>query len=75
MRCARVWRVGRQVYYAPFEAAVRAGAASVMCSYNRVNGQHACGDAKVIADLKTSLGFDGWVMSDWWALHSPLTRP
>ena len=59
-----------EVYYPPFEAAVRAGAAAFMCSYNRVNGTHACGDAHILIDhLRDSMGFDGFVMSDWWAIH------
>ena len=62
-------RALHEVYYVPFEAAIRAGAASVMCSYNLVNGEHACGDAEVLVDLKVTLGFRGWVMSDWWAVR------
>ena len=40
-----------------------------MCSYNLVNGEHACGDAEVLVDLKVTLSFRGWVMSDWWAVR------
>ena len=32
----------RAADFPPFEAAVEAGVAAVMCSYNRVNGSHAC---------------------------------
>ena len=60
-----------EVYYPPYEAAVRAGAASIMCSYNRVNGVFACGNDQTLSrDLKEGMGFKGWVMSDWWASHS-----
>ena len=60
-----------EVYYPPFEAAVRAGAASVMCSYNKVSGQYACGnEATLTRDLRGRMGFGGWVMSDWWAAHA-----
>ena len=60
-----------EVYYPPFEAAVRAGVASVMCGYNRINGTYACGNAHVLRrHLKLQMGFEGWVMSDWWATHS-----
>ena len=31
------------MYYPPFEAAVAAGAASVMCGYNMINGSWGCG--------------------------------
>jgi len=61
-----------EIYYPPFEAGVEAGAGSVMCSYNRVNGTHACSNPELLArDLKKRMGFRGFVMSDWWALHSP----
>lgn len=60
-----------EVYYPPFEAAVQSGVASVMCSYNFVNGVQACADGDSLStELKGRMGFDGWVMSDWWALKS-----
>jgi beta-glucosidase len=44
---------------------------SVMCSYNRVNGAHACESSWLLTDvLKGDWGFKGWVMSDWGAVHS-----
>jgi beta-glucosidase len=44
---------------------------SVMCSYNRVNGVHACESSWLLTDvLKGDWGFKGWVMSDWGAVHS-----
>lgn len=59
-----------EVYYPPFEAAVRAGAAAFMCSYNLLNGTHACGDAHILIDhLRDEMHFEGFVMSDWWAVH------
>ena len=59
-----------EVYYPPFEAAIEAGVVSFMCGYNRVNGTHACGNAHILNDhLRGALKFEGWVMSDWWALH------
>jgi len=55
--------------YPPFEAAVRAGVASVMCSYNYVNGKQACSNAETLGrDLKEVMGFKGFVMSDWGAI-------
>jgi len=63
-------RTMQEVYYPPFKACVDAGAASFMCSYNLVNGVHACGNSDLLnRDLKEDMGFKGWVMSDWWALH------
>mmetsp|Transcript_43714 Transcript_43714/g.109759 ORF Transcript_43714/g.109759 Transcript_43714/m.109759 type:complete len:856 (-) Transcript_43714:14-2581(-) len=60
-----------EVYYPPFQAAVSAGVGVVMCSYNLVNGVHACGNPDtLLTDLKDKMGFEGWVQSDWWAVHS-----
>jgi len=59
-----------EVYYQPFIAAVEAGSASIMCSYNYINGASACGsDGSLLRDLKSAMGFTGWVMSDWWATY------
>eukprot|EP00900_Chrysochromulina_parva_P012302 jgi/Chrpa1/21072/Chrysochromulina_OHIO_Genome00000625-RA len=65
-----------EVYYAAFEACVEAGVASVMCSYNKINGEHACGSPRLLArDLKRTMRFAGWVMSDWWAVRSASAVP
>ncbi|HEY6357196.1 MAG TPA: glycoside hydrolase family 3 C-terminal domain-containing protein, partial [Vicinamibacterales bacterium] len=54
-----------------FEAAVKAHVASVMASYNRVNGTYASENAVLETDiLRNRWGFDGFVMSDWGATHS-----
>jgi beta-glucosidase len=61
----------REVYLAPFEAAIQAGVSSVMCSYNHVNGPYACGNASTLTRiLREELGFRGFVTSDWGATHS-----
>lgn len=45
--------------------------ASVMCSYNLVNGRWACeNDYLLNKVLKQDWGFKGFVMSDWGAVHS-----
>jgi beta-glucosidase len=60
-----------EVYVAPFAEAVKAGVSSVMCSYNRLNGPFACGNADTLKTiLKGELGFKGFVTSDWGAVHS-----
>lgn len=60
-----------EVYVAPFAAAVRAGVAAIMCSYNRINGVHACGNkSTLIRILRDELGFKGFVTSDWGATHA-----
>lgn len=60
-----------EVYVAPFDAAVKAGVASIMCSYNHVNGISACGNASTLTQiLRDEIGFKGFVTSDWGATHS-----
>ena len=60
-----------EVYAAPFAEAVKAGVSSIMCSYNRINGPFACGNASTLKTfLKGELGFKGFVTSDWGAVHS-----
>ncbi|HTU67560.1 MAG TPA: beta-glucosidase [Steroidobacteraceae bacterium] len=44
---------------------------SVMCSYNKVWGDHACESAYLLSDLlRRDWGWRGYVMSDWGATHS-----
>ncbi|MCU0760719.1 MAG: beta-glucosidase [Steroidobacteraceae bacterium] len=45
---------------------------AVMCAYNRLNGERACGNRWLLEDvLKRDWRFPGWVMSDWGAVDSP----
>jgi len=41
----------REIYVAPFVDAVNAGASSIMCSYNKLNGTYACGNREVLVDI------------------------
>ncbi|KAB5535125.1 beta-glucosidase [Coniochaeta sp. 2T2.1] len=60
-----------ELYLWPFQDAVHAGSASIMCSYNRVNNSYGCQNSKILNGvLKTELGFQGFVVSDWSALHA-----
>ncbi len=60
-----------EIYAVPFADAVDAGVASVMCSYNTVNGQPVCGNAVLLTGLlRGELGFRGFVTSDWGATHA-----
>lgn len=60
-----------EVYVAPFDAAVKAGVSSIMCSYNRVNGTFACGNKDTLTTiLRDQIGFKGFVTSDWGAVHA-----
>lgn len=66
-------RTLHEIYLPAFEAAVKAGAASVMCAYNRINGLRSC-ENSAIQDgiLRARWGFQGFITSDWGALRSPL---
>ncbi|MET7767262.1 glycoside hydrolase family 3 C-terminal domain-containing protein [Nocardia sp. NPDC005366] len=63
-------RTLRELYLAPFEAAVRAGAWLVMSAYNAVNGVTMTENRLLTAPLRTEWGFDGVVVSDWTAVRS-----
>ena len=64
-------RTLHEVYLWPFADSIRAGVASVMCSYNMVNNSYACGNSKLLNGiLKDELGFQGFVQSDWLAQRS-----
>ncbi|KAL6059482.1 Thermostable beta-glucosidase B [Balamuthia mandrillaris] len=64
-----------ELYYPAFLGAVRAGAASVMCSYNKVYGKWACENEETLrTDLKERMGFNGFIMSDWGGTHSTSIR-
>ncbi len=53
----------------PFRAAVDAGVATVMSSFNDINGQPVTASKKYLTDiLRGYLGFNGFVVSDWAAL-------
>ena len=55
-----------EVYLPPFKAAMDAGAATFMNSFNDVNGVPATGNAYLQRDiLKGKWGFTGFVVSDW----------
>ena len=55
------------------EAAVKAGTASVMSSFNELNGVPASGNRMLLTDiLRDAWGFDGFVVSDWFGVHDPV---
>ncbi|MCU4728468.1 glycoside hydrolase family 3 C-terminal domain-containing protein [Halobacteria archaeon HArc-curdl7] len=58
-----------ELYLRAFEAVVKeADVASLMAAYNRVNGTHATENRELLTDiLKEDWGFEGFVVSDWWA--------
>ncbi len=56
----------RELYLAPFEAAVKAGAWSLMAAYNKLNGEYASEHAWLLTTLlRDEWAWDGVVVSDW----------
>ncbi|CAE6446591.1 unnamed protein product [Rhizoctonia solani] len=67
-------RTQHELYAHPFLRSVMAGVASIMCSYNLINGTWGCeNDALQNKLLKKELGFQGYIMSDWEATHSTIS--
>ena len=63
-------RTLREIYLAAFEGAVKnASPLTVMCAYNRVNGELCSENSVLLTDiLKNEWGFRGCVVSDWGAV-------
>jgi beta-glucosidase len=64
-------RTLREIYLAAFEKAVKETQPyTVMCSYNKVNGDYASENYHLLTEiLKSEWGFEGLVVSDWGAVH------
>lgn len=64
-------RTLREIYLPAFETAVREGhPATVMCAYNKINGEHCSDSKKLLTDiLRSDWGFDGMVVTDWGAMN------
>ena len=63
----------RQVYLEPYRAAVEAGAATIMSSFNTINGVPGSANPFTLTQvLRNEWGFDGFVVSDWGAVSELL---
>jgi beta-glucosidase len=59
-----------ELYLAPFAAVIDAGAASMMCAYNKVNGTYICGNCEANEQiLRDEMNYKGFMTSDWGATH------
>ena len=65
-------RALHEIYMPAFRAAIRRGkVGSMMCSYATVNGHYSCQNHYLLTDvLRREWNFDGFVTSDWGAIHS-----
>src|SRR4051795_7319546 len=65
MSLQRLWNL----YLPPFKAAVAAGAGTLMCSFNAINGVPGCANKYTESRvLKQRWGFDGFIESDYTAV-------
>ncbi|MNQ02433.1 Periplasmic beta-glucosidase precursor [compost metagenome] len=64
-----------ETYLPPFKAAVDAGAATLMNSFNDINGIPATGNKYIQRDiLKGKWGFKGFVVSDWGSIGEMISH-
>ena len=65
----------RNHYLPPYKAALEAGAVTVMSSFNDFMGVPASGNRWLMHDLlREELGFKGFVVSDWAAVHEMIAH-
>lgn len=63
-------RVLRETYLPPFKAALDAGAATFMTSFNEIDGMPASGSKYLLTDiLRKEWGFDGFVVTDYTSIN------
>lgn len=64
-----------QDYLPPYKAAIKAGAGSVMSSFNEIDGVPATGNKWLLTDLlRKQWGFDGFVVSDYTSVNEMIAH-
>lgn len=64
-------RALREIYLKPFEIAIKANPAMVMCAYNKVNSTYCSENSYLLTDiLRDEWGYKGVTVSDWSATHN-----
>lgn len=65
----------REVFLPPFRRAVEAGASTVMTAYGSISGVPMTAHRQLLREvLKDELGFDGFVVTDWYNVGSLRTK-
>ena len=65
----------RDVYLPSFQAAVDAGVATFMCSFNDINGMPSSGNKHLNRDiLRQEWQFDGMLVSDWGSIDQMISQ-
>ncbi len=65
----------RETFLPPFRKAIKAGASTVMTSYGSISGTPMTAHKELLRDvLKDELGFDGFVVTDWYNVGSLRTK-
>ena len=63
-------RTLQEIYTRAWALPVAEGLASVMCAYNRINGEHACENGYLQEQvLRRQLGFNGFILTDFGASY------
>jgi beta-glucosidase len=65
-------RTLQEIYLPPFRSAIQQGhVGTFMCAYVKTNGVYSCENPELLTTfLRTELGFQGWILTDWDAAHS-----
>ena len=61
-----------EIYIEPFYRSVKdAEVGAIMTAYNSINGTYCVNNSKIVNDyLKKRIGYQGYVMTDWWEVMS-----